>query len=160
MNYIPKLYLETTIFNFYYIDKESQKKEDTHKLFEAIRKGKYAAFTSEYVLKELARDNNIKFRKMINLIEKYVYSMVSLEEEINFITKVYIGKRIIPNKYLTDAKHIAMATVNNLDFVVSYNMGHIVKLKTMIGTGFANLHHGYRQIGLCTPREIVEYDFD
>jgi len=49
-------------------------------------------------------------------------------------------------------------TVNNLDFVISYNQGHIVKVKTMAGTGLANLRAGYRYIGLATPTEVLEYD--
>jgi hypothetical protein len=59
---------------------------------------------------------------------------------------------------MTDAQHIAAATINKLDFVVSFNLGHIVKPKTMIGTGFANLHHGYHQVGLCSPLEVIDYD--
>jgi len=43
-------------------------------------------------------------------------------------------------------------------FVISYNLGHIVKTKTMIGTGLANLREGYRQIGLSTPKEVLDYD--
>lgn len=160
MSYAPKLYLETTIFNFYFLEKESQKVEATYKLFEAIGKGKYAAFTSDYVLKELARANPIKYRKMASLIEKYVNYVVFLKSDIDFLADVYVEKGIIPEKYITDARHIAVATVCDLDFVVSFNMGHIVKSKTMIGTGFANLRHGYRQVGLCSPREIIEYGFD
>jgi hypothetical protein len=59
---------------------------------------------------------------------------------------------------MDDALHIATATVNNFDFVISYNLGHIVKTKTMIGAGLVNLREGYRQIGLSTPTEVLEYD--
>jgi hypothetical protein len=40
--------------------------------------------------------------------------------------------------------HIAVATVKNLDFVVTCNMGHMNKQKTMIGTGFINLRPGIK----------------
>ena len=160
MRYTPKLYLESTIFNFYFLEKESQKKEDTRKLFEAIGKGKYIAYTSEYVINELALANPLKREMMKKLLENNVRNIIFFREEIDALAGAYVEKGIIPLKYLTDAKHIAAATVCNLDSVVSYNMGHIVKLKTIIGTGFANLHHGYRQIGLCTPKEVLEYDID
>jgi hypothetical protein len=71
---------------------------------------------------------------------------------------IYVKKGIIPLKFRADALHIATATVNKLDFVISYNLGHIVKTKTMIGTGLANLREGYRQIGLSTPKEVLDYD--
>ncbi|MDR3325644.1 MAG: hypothetical protein LBS82_06655 [Spirochaetaceae bacterium] len=58
---------------------------------------------------------------------------------------MYVEKHIIPSKSRDDGLHIAVATVNDLDFVVSCNMGHIDKRKTMIGTGFINLRAGYEQ---------------
>jgi hypothetical protein len=47
--------------------------------------------------------------------------------------------------------------VHGLDCVVSFNMGHIVKPKTMIGTGFINLYEGYRWIGLAPPTELINF---
>jgi hypothetical protein len=37
-------------------------------------------------------------------------------------------------------------------------MGHIDKRKTMIGTGFINLRAGYKNIGICSSMEVIEYD--
>jgi hypothetical protein len=71
---------------------------------------------------------------------------------------MYVEKHIIPPKSRNDGLHIAVATVNNLDFVVSCNMGHIDKRKTMIGTGFINLRTGYKNIGICSTMEVIEYD--
>jgi predicted nucleic acid-binding protein len=156
MRYIPKIYLETTIFNFYYVDKDSKKKGDTHKLFDAIKEGTYEVYTSQYVQTEIARDTPEKYKKMQGLLEKYTINIVSFSKEAEYLADVYMANGIIPLKYDTDALHIATATVNKLDFVASFNFGHIVKLKTMIGTGFVNLHHGYRQIGLCTPTEVAD----
>jgi predicted nucleic acid-binding protein len=158
MKYVPKIYLETTVFNFYYLEKSGKKKDDTHKLFEAIKKGKYKVYTSWYVHKEIAKDSPEKYKKMNGLIEKYIPNMLSFSDEVDELAMVYVEKGIIPAKYMSDARHIAAATINKLDFVVSFNFGHIVKPKTMIGAGFANLHHGYRHIGLCTPSEVIEYD--
>ena len=84
--------------------------------------------------------------------------MLAVSPEVTRIADIYIKKGIIPEKYSEDALNIAIATVNNLDFVISYNLGHIVKTKTMIGTGLTNLREGYRQIGLSTPTEVLEYD--
>jgi hypothetical protein len=78
--------------------------------------------------------------------------------EARRLADIYITRGIIPAKFDDDALHIATATVNNIDFVISFNQGHIVKVKTMIGAGFINLHEGYRQIGLSIPTEVTEYD--
>ena len=158
MKKIPKLFIETTVFNFYFEEKQGQKQQDAIRLFEEIAKGKYEAYSSDEVYTELKKASLDKFNKMDVLFEKYVKRTLEISPEIERIAEIYINRGIIPAKSKEDALHIACAVVNNLDFVISYNQGHIVKTKTMIGTGLANLREGYRQIGLCTPTEVIEYD--
>ena len=62
---IQKVYLETTMFN-YYFEPERDAHADTVKLFEEIRTGKYIAFTSAYAIDELSRAPEEKFHKMMN----------------------------------------------------------------------------------------------
>ena len=157
MRCIPKLYFETTVFNFYFAQKESKKRQDTLKLFNAIGRKDYEVFTSEHVYDEIVKDTPEKYLKMKLLIDKYVNNILNFDQKVLNMADIYVKNGIIPVKYFRDAQHIAMATVNGLDFVVSFNMGHIVKVKTMIGTGFVNLVNGYRQIGLCTPTEVMDY---
>ena len=49
-----KLYLETTVFN-YYFDEDRTGHEDVLRLFEAIRAEKYEAYTSVLVMGELEK---------------------------------------------------------------------------------------------------------
>ena len=158
MEHIPKLFLETTVFNFYFEGKQGQKQKDAIRLFEAIAGGKYEAYTSEEVVNEIKATSEEKAVKMKALSEKYIKRTIQSSPEAERMADIYVKKGIIPLKFRTDALHIATAVVNELDFVVSYNLGHIVKTKTMIGTGFANLREGYRQIGLSTPTEVIDYD--
>jgi len=54
--------------------------------------------------------------------------------------------------------HIAIATVYDLDMIISMNFQHIVKRKTKIGTGNINALNGYRVVEICSPMEVVEND--
>ncbi|MDR0908909.1 MAG: hypothetical protein LBM77_04000 [Spirochaetaceae bacterium] len=156
--YKPTLYLETTCFNFYILEKPGTKRDDTRKLFALIKGGQYEAFTSSVVEDEIADDTPERYKKMKALIDEYHIKMLLRDSKADALAALYIDKGIVPAKYDDDAIHIALATVNRLDFVVSYNMGHIVKTKTMIGTGFVNLRAGYKMIGLSTPTEVIDYD--
>ena len=51
-----------------------------------------------------------------------------------------------------------MATIHDLDIIISYNFHHIVKLKTIIGTESINLREGYKKIGIYSPTEVIEND--
>ena len=62
-----KVYLETTLFNFY-VDKErGDAHTDTKTFFDEIAGGKYEAYASDYVTDELGRAPAEKRDKMISL---------------------------------------------------------------------------------------------
>ncbi len=70
---IPTIYLETTMFNFPFVDDAPQYKADTLRLFEEIKAGKFQAFTSTYVIDELknAADSLIEATELVNFREGY-----------------------------------------------------------------------------------------
>jgi hypothetical protein len=72
------------------------------------------------------------------------------------LADIYVSEKIIPQKYRTDGLHIAIATVNDLDMIISMNFQHIVKRKTILATGKINNLNGYRAIEIYSPMEVVE----
>ncbi|MDR2601049.1 MAG: hypothetical protein LBC53_01150 [Spirochaetaceae bacterium] len=93
---------------------------------------------------------------MVALAEQYKIRFLEADEIAEKLADKYVAEGIIPPKYKTDGIHIAMATINDLDIIVSYNFQHIVKLKTIIGTESINLREGYKRIGIYSPTEVIE----
>jgi len=157
---IPKIYLETTIFNFPFADDAPQYRADTLRLFEEIGAGKFKPYTSEYVIEELeaAEDTNRDAR--LALIGKYGVEVIPASAKAANLALTYVKSGIIPDKYSADARHIAAASVKGLDFIVSLNFRHIVKRKTMEGTDIINFHEGYKRIGIYSPAEVIDYGED
>ena len=153
---VPKIYLESTVFNFYFANDAPDKRKDTLKLFEEIKEGKYVPYTSNSVLVELAQDVEPKRGQMLALIEMHKVEILPAHADENRLASIYVAEGIIPEKYATDALHIASTTVNDLDFIVSYNFKHIVKRKTIIMTESVNLREGYKRIGIFSPTEVIE----
>jgi len=152
---IPKVYLETTLFNFYF-DKNREAHADTVKLFKEIATGKYEAFTSTYVTDELENAPEEKRIKMMNLITEYNITVLAPNDEAVRVADIYVSEGVIPKKYRTDGLHIALATVNELDMIISMNFQHIVKRKTVKMTGYINTLNGYHAIEIYSPMEVVE----
>jgi predicted nucleic acid-binding protein len=153
----PKIYLETSLFNFY-VDEDRDAHGDTVKLFEEVGSGKYDGYTSAYVVSELENASAEKRDKMIGLIKRYGIILLRPSEEAARLADVYVKEGIIPKKYRTDGLHIAIATVNDLDMIVSMNFEHIVKRKTILATGSINKQNGYRSIEIYSPMEVVEHE--
>jgi len=154
----PKIYLETTLFNFFFADDAPEKKQDTIKLFQEIKNGKYIPYTSDAVLEELEKASQEKFEQMFSLISQYSIVTLQVTEEARRLANIYVKEGIIPEKYPTDALHIALATVNDLDYIISYNFRHIVKLKTITMTESVNIRENYKRIGIFSPTEVIDYD--
>ena len=153
---VPKIYLETSVFNFYFADDAPDKRQDTLKLFEEIKAGLYVPYTSAYVLQELIRAEEPKQSQMVSLIGEYEMRFLEQSGIIRILAGQYVSEGIIPAKHLTDALHIATATVNDLDVIVSFNFQHIVKRKTVTMTEVVNLREGYKRIGIFSPTEVIE----
>jgi predicted nucleic acid-binding protein len=155
---VPKIYIETSIFNFVFADDAPEKTQDTLKLFDEIAQGKYEPYTASYVLEELIKTKEPKKSKMIDLIEQYGVTVLRASEEAEKLADVYVENGIIPVKYILDAVHIAMTTVCDLDFIVSFNFKHIKKRKPIEMTELINYQQGYKRIGIFSPTEVIEDD--
>jgi len=157
----PKIYLETTMFSFYYGSEATQEyrqhKADTRTVFNMISAGKYDAFTSPLATDELADDpDREKRKKMLALIPEYGVKILSLTEETQRLTELYIREGVVSPAWETDATHIAITAVNGLDFIVSLNFTHIVRPWTVERVRRVNFREGYKPIGIYKPSEVLE----
>ena len=152
-----RIYLETTLFN-YYFDTDRDAHADTVTLFKEIAAGKYEAYTSDAVVAELMKAPAEKSAAMQALVGEYNITNLQVTEKAERLADVYIAKGIIPQKYRTDGVHIAVASVNNVDAIVSMNFRHIVRLRTIQMTREVNILNGYRPIDIISPREIIDYE--
>jgi predicted nucleic acid-binding protein len=151
----PKIYLETTIFN-YYFDAERDGHADTVKLFEEIKAGKYDVYTSAYTTDELMQANEPKRSDMLALISEYSIATLPGDAEAQALTNIYIKERVIPPSKRLDGLHIAIATINDMDYIFSYNFHHINRDRTKKMTSVINMREGYKPITIALASEVVD----
>lgn len=77
--------------------------------------------------------------------------------EFDELADIYVNADILSPKYFTDLYHIAIATVHAMDIVVSWNLRHIVKKKTIRETNTINRKMGYNEIKILTPEKVLTY---
>ena len=143
------------MFN-YYFETDRDAHADAVTLFEECAAGKFEPYTSDYVLAELEPTPEPKRGQMLNLIGKYHVNVLNPSEETNILAEKYIAEGALPGGSLTDARHIAMATVGELDIIVSLNFRHIVKEKTREITGAINKIRGYNVVKILSPMEVLD----
>ena len=148
---IKKIYLDTSVFGGYF-DKEFS--EDTIPFFEKLILDNVEIIVSETLELELYRAPNfiIDFYESLENLNK-----VELIEEVENLALKYIEEKVVGKTSLADCQHIALATINNVDVLASWNFKHIVNLERIRGYNSINIREGYKMIEIRTPKEIFNY---
>jgi predicted nucleic acid-binding protein len=155
---ILQLYFDTSVFNFAFANDVLEEKEITLTLIEQVRQGRYDVFVSDVVNREVLDASKEKAKQLSDLINGLNPATLDVTDECIELAQRYIRERIIPAKHKDDALHIAIASVHNLDAIVSWNFKHIVKLKTRREVKAVNLLFGYKEIEIISPQEVIYSD--
>jgi len=147
-----KLYIDTSVFGGYY-DKEFQLW--TRKLIDLILDGEFIAVVSDITLAELeTAPQNV--RDLADRIISENAELVIAGKSSKELAEKYLKEKIVTKKYRADALHIAVATINKVDVLTSWNFKHIVNLNRIRQYNSVNLKYGYAMIEIRSPMEIVE----
>lgn len=153
-----KLYLDTSVLNFLYADDVPEFKKVTEDFFENyVKKGKYIVYISDVVIREIekTKDKNRKI-KLLELIKRYSLKILTLDIDSNVLANVYIREKIIPARKIEDAQHIAIATCNQIDILVSWNFKHLANIQKQIAVKIVNEKEGYfYPLVLTNPMEVI-----
>ncbi len=151
-----KIYLDTSVISHLQTEDALEKTASTLKLWDEIAQGKYYVCISKLVLAELNKCAEPKKTLMFDYLNRSTFDIFEINEEIELLSLKYLEECIIPEKYGDDATHISAATVNNCDYIVSWNFKHMVKVKTIMGVNGINKLVGYKEIGIVSPDSLIE----
>ena len=146
-----KIYLDTSVFSAYYDDRVEVRLEQTKRFW--VKLVEYDKYISEIVLDELNAVTDDELReKLIELTKDF--EIIKIDSESEALADQYIKKEIFPEKYRDDALHLAIASVNGIDILISWNFEHLVKRKTRLEANLANSLNGYKSIDIIAPPEL------
>ena len=147
-----KVYLDTTVPSAYYDDRASDRERLT-RAFWAERLPDFKPVISNIVLSEIRdtpdEEKRIKMEQLMQGIEVLVFN-----EEADKLAKEYVRIGVIPEKYTSDANHVAIAVANGVRYLISWNFKHIVKVSTRREVNLINALMGYELIELLAPPEL------
>ena len=149
-----RFYFDTSVFGGVF-DKEFE--EETLQLFERVRLGKLICLYSDLTETELlkAPENVRTFFK--SLRKEQTERLIINPEIINLATK-YVEEKVVGKTSFDDCLHIATATLNKADILVSWNFKHIVNVYRIRGYNSINLRMNYASLEIRSPKEILEYE--
>ena len=114
-----------------------------------------------FIISDLLELELLQAPKHVNeLLLKYPsdrFERIELTQETMDLADRYIAEKVVGRTSLEDCRHIALATINRVDVLASWNFKHIVNLDRIKGYNSVNLKLGYPTIEIRTPQELVTY---
>jgi predicted nucleic acid-binding protein len=142
------VYLETTIFSFYFDDREeSEYRRRVTREWWRTEQRHYDVFTSAFAVEEVSNPVYPRWRKVAAFARKVDLLLVTAD--IDGIVKAYIDNRMMPADDAGDAAHLAMASFHAVDYLLTWNCSHLANANK-----FEHIRSVNRRLGLLTP-EIV-----
>jgi hypothetical protein len=152
-----KLYLDSSVLGYSVSRFAPQRKKEANILLRQIREGRFVggySFVTEAEISAAPKRLAEKLRRKI-ASSGLRRVRVRSRSEVFDLAYLYCRQGIIPQEFLEDALHIAVATLWRADALVSYNFTHIVRLETMLGVNAINRRKNHADIFLCQPSEVI-----
>ncbi len=138
-----KLYLDTTIPSAYYDTSKPVRQLITQKWFEN-EASLYDLYISVTAIDEIDEIINIvKKQNIRQLIVDCDIKILDLSEKAVELADEYMSKGAIPKSEPEDSYHIAIASVNYLHALASWNFRHIVSVNPIRKIHEINMKQGY-----------------
>ena len=148
-----RIYIDTSIVGGYF---DEEFKEVTKLLFDRLEKNEIVFVISDLLdLELLNAPTNV--RELLHNYSVDKFYRVELTEEAIELADTYIIEKVVGETSLEDCRHIALATINRVDVLTSWNFKHIVNLDKIRSYNSVNLKLGYQMIEIRSPKDLVNY---
>ncbi|OGJ86566.1 MAG: hypothetical protein A2487_13505 [Candidatus Raymondbacteria bacterium RifOxyC12_full_50_8] len=155
-----KLYIETSVWNqLTHVDRPDWKKA-TQDFFASVKTGFYDIFISDLVLEEISQTTDTSIlNELRGQIKTLQPTVLYFEDEARALVEQYKSAAIIKSskpKIIVDMGHVAIATVNGIRHIISFNFDHLVNEVKIDKFNAVNLNAGYDIIvDIKTPESYI-----
>lgn len=146
-----RIYIDTSVIGGC---EDEEFSEWSVQLFEEFRQGLRIAVVSDLTRKEIEKAPE-KVKEILGSLSDTNIENVFLSEEAERLAKNYIDEGVVSEKHIVDAQHIAIASVERVDVLVSWNFQQIVNLSRIHAFNSVNLKFDYPMIEIRSPREVI-----
>ena len=114
----------------------------------------FEAFVSPLVIEEASRGDEAAARLRLEKIAGY--AILEINENVRRLAELYFDSIQIAEKARGDAYHLAVSAYHGMDFLVSWNFGHILNPRVKAVVQQLNTRRGIGTPLICTPEELME----
>ena len=154
----PRVYLEPTVVS-HLVARSSDDailaswQKASRRLWEDYA-DRFEFVVSRIVHAEIQRGDPIAARQRLEAVS--LLRILETFPEVDLLAQKLLDAGAVPRNSLTDAQHIAIATVHNIEYLVSWNHKHIVNENKREHINQVCQVAGFQPITICTPIALME----
>jgi hypothetical protein len=157
----PSVYLETSVISYLVSRPSRDLVVAAHQQVSQewwLTRTRYELFTSQLVVQEArAGDPEVAARRLVVLEEASILK-VTLDAER--LARVMVERGAVPASAIADALHVAIAAINGLTYLVTWNMTHIANAGSRGKLEAVCRAEGIVPPLIATPEELMEESTD
>lgn len=153
---VQRIYIDTSVFGGCF---DAEFALWSQALMEDFRHQRLLPVISDVVAAEIA-DAPLQVQTLYTEIAAYAPEVVGVSPEALTLADTYQQRAILTPKFYDDGLHIALATIAEVDVLVSWNFKHIVHYQKIRLFNAVNLEAGYKPLVIYSPREVASYEQD
>lgn len=151
-----RLYIDTSVFGGYF---DVEFAAFTIPLFTRLDDGDFILLFSTVTEEEL-KNAPQQVRELVTNIKMEHTEFLAVNEEAVELATAYISEKVVGQTSYADCLHIALATINRANYLISWNFKHIVNVQRIRGYNAVNIKNGYPLLEIRSPRDFVQYEND
>jgi len=154
----PKVYIETTIIS-YLAARPSRDlivaghQQVTHEWWQTSRHN-FAMVSSQLVLRETGAGNPEAAEARLAFLAGL--TLLEITEEALTLAQCLLQTKAIPQDFPEDALHVAVAVVNGIEYLLTWNYKHLANASMRSKIEATCRELGYDAAIICTPEELME----
>ncbi len=148
-----RLYIDTSVFGGYF---DNEFAEFTIPLFERIANGEFTLLFSTVTQDEL-ENAPVNVKDLVKSIKRSDTEFIEITAIAVELATMYISEKVVGQSSFADCLHIALATINRADYLLSWNFKHIVNVQRISSYNAINLKNGYQLLEIRSPRDFMDY---
>jgi predicted nucleic acid-binding protein len=125
-------------------------------LWRLLKKAKYKAVISDLTIAELTQCSEPKRSLLLGFLKEIDYEIAPETLETIKLADEYLHHGVLTPTNRDDCRHIAIATLSNCKYIISWNFKHFVNIRTINKVQAVNKLMNYAEITILPPSMLIE----
>jgi hypothetical protein len=156
----PTVYLETTVIGYLAMRvsgllRVAANQQTTRDWWDNHRQ-RFTLFVSRFAVDECSAGDPVAAQERLAYLEGI--PLLQISDEVHSLAEALVDGVPLPEKAGIDALHISIATINGIQYLLTWNCKHIANPSLRPRIEELCREKGYKPPVICTPQELLEID--